>query len=77
MKSSQRDAVASSVCCGDWELLARSHQSPNLHSSGSFVLSVTVSLFVVYITFKFITALMEDQTFVFVCLNFYINSAPL
>lgn len=65
MKSSQRDAVAGSVCCGGWGLLARSHQSPNLHRSGPCVRQ-WLSLFVVYITSKFTAALMEDQA-LYVC----------
>lgn len=65
MKSSQRDAVASSVCCGGWGLLARTIRAPTFTAvpPPPLYFSVTVSLFVVYITFKFITALMEDQTF--------------
>lgn len=63
MKSSQRDAVASSVCCGGWGLLARTIRAPTCTAAPPLYFSVTVSLFVVYITFKFITALMEDQTF--------------
>lgn len=44
MKSAQKDeAGTGSVWCGGW--------SPNLHSSGLLYL-VTVSPFVVYITFK-------------------------